>query len=135
MVRPTPGAGEIRSRIKACGVCRTDLHLQDGELPGIASPVIPGHEIVGVVDMLGTNVRALAVGDRVGVPWLGHTCGRCEFCRAGTEDLCDHAQFTGYTRPGGFATCVVVGANYAFKLGPTPDAAALAPLLCAGLIG
>lgn len=132
---PLPGEGEIRLRIKACGVCRTDLHVQDGGLPDIALPVIPGHEIVGTVDMLGTNVRDLSVGDRVGVPWLGRTCGECDFSRAGSENLCDHAQFTGYTRPGGFATSVVVDARYAFKLGATPDDAALAPLLCAGLIG
>ncbi len=132
---PLPGTGEVRIRVAACGVCRTDLHVQDGELPGVVCPVIPGHEIVGHVDRLGTGVTHLAVGDRVGVPWLGHTCGCCAYCLRGEENLCDHAEFTGYTRNGGFATLAVVDAHYAFRLAPGTDDVAVAPLLCAGLIG
>ncbi len=132
---PQPGAGEVRLRVEACGVCRTDLHLVDGELPKTDLPMIPGHEIVGIVDALGEGVTALAVGDRVGVPWLGHTCGTCRYCRAGAENLCDTPQFTGYTRPGGFASRVVAAAAYCIPLGHDGDPVAVAPLLCAGLIG
>ncbi len=132
---PQPGAGEVRLRVEACGVCRTDLHLVDGELPKTDLPMIPGHEIVGIVDALGEGVTALAVGDRVGVPWLGHTCGTCRYCRAGAENLCDTPQFTGYTRPGGFASRVVAAAAYCIPLGHDCDPVAVAPLLCAGLIG
>jgi len=130
-----PGAGEIRVRIGACGVCRTDLHLLDGELPDPAWPVIPGHEIVGRIDAIGSGVTSLELGQRVGVPWLGHTCQVCSFCRAGRENLCDRPLFTGYTRDGGYATAAIADARYAFPLGEGGTDAALAPLLCAGLIG
>lgn len=132
---PAPGTGEVRIQVAACGVCRTDLHVQDGDLPDIELPLIPGHEIVGYVERLGPGVSGLAVGDRVGVPWLGHTCGDCAYCRSGAENLCDRAEFTGYTRNGGFATLVVVDARFALKLPPGQDDIAFAPLLCAGLIG
>ncbi len=130
-----PGPGEVRVRITACGVCRTDLHVRDGELPGIKYPIIPGHEIVGRVDLLGEGVTSLATGERVGIPWLGHTCGQCAYCRAGRENLCDAPLFTGYTRDGGFATSTIADARFVFPLGEAGDDAALAPLLCAGLIG
>jgi len=130
-----PGPGEVRVRVSACGVCRTDLHVLDGELPGIKYPIIPGHEIVGRVAALGAGVGALAVGERVGIPWLGHTCGICPFCRAGRENLCDRPLFTGYTRDGGYATEVIADARFVFALGDEGEDAALAPLLCAGLIG
>src|SRR6476469_6246686 len=101
---PVPAAGEILIEISACGVCRTDLHVVDGDLPDPRLPIIPGHEIVGIVDAVGSHVRGLAVGDRVGIPWLGHSCGRCTYCLAGHENLCDRPLFTGYTRDGGFAS-------------------------------
>jgi len=132
---PRPGAGEIRVRIGACGVCRTDLHLLDGELPNPAWPVIPGHEIVGRVDAVGAGVESLEPGQRVGIPWLGYTCSVCGHCRAGRENLCDRPLFTGYTRDGGYATATIADARYAFPLGDAGTDAALAPLLCAGLIG
>jgi alcohol dehydrogenase, propanol-preferring len=132
---PTPGPGEVRIRVAACGVCRTDLHVVDGELPDIPYPIIPGHEVVGRVDALGAGVADLAVGMRVGVPWLGFTCGECFYCRAGKENLCDRPKFTGYTRDGGFASHLVADARYCFALGEEGDDVALAPLLCAGLIG
>ncbi|MGA2079626.1 MAG: zinc-dependent alcohol dehydrogenase family protein [Holophaga sp.] len=130
-----PGAGEIRVRVAACAVCRTDLHVVDGELPDPRLPIIPGHEIVGRVDVVGPGVEHLRHGDRVGIPWLGGTCGTCAYCRDGRENLCDHPTFTGYTRDGGFATAAVADARYAFPLGERGEDAALAPLLCAGLIG
>ena len=130
-----PGAGEIRVRVAACGVCRTDLHVLDGELPHIPYPITPGHEIVGRIDYLGDGVEHLQLGQRVGIPWLGHTCGHCPYCRAGRENLCDHPLFTGYTRDGGFATAAIADASYAFPLGEDGDDVAMAPLLCAGLIG
>lgn len=132
---PLPGNSEVRLRVEACGVCRTDLHIIDGELPGVVPPVVPGHEIVGIVDRLGTGVSALAIGDRVGVPWLGHTCGMCRYCTGGAENLCDSPQFTGYTRPGGFASHVIAAAAYCIPLTGYTDPVAVAPLLCAGLIG
>ena len=132
---PVPGPGAVRIAISACGVCRTDLHVVDGELPGISYPIVPGHEVVGRVDMLGPGVAALKIGDRVGVPWLGHTCGECVYCRGGQENLCDRPLFTGYTRDGGFASHLVADARYCFPLGETGDDVAIAPLLCAGLIG
>jgi propanol-preferring alcohol dehydrogenase len=132
---PLPGPGEIRIRIEACGVCRTDLHLVDGELPNPKLPVIPGHEIVGRIDALGPNVGDLAAGMRVGIPWLGSTCGTCAYCASGQENLCDRPVFTGYTRDGGYATSAIADACYAFPLDEKGSAAALAPLLCAGLIG
>jgi len=130
-----PGPGEIRVKISACGVCRTDLHVVDGELPNPTLPIIPGHEIVGRVDMIGERVDTFKVGERVGVPWLGFTCGVCAYCLAGRENLCDRPLFTGYTRDGGFATATIVDARYAFALGEAGGDASLAPLLCAGLIG
>ena len=132
---PLPGPGEIRLRVGACGVCRTDLHVVDGELPGAVLPIVPGHEIVGRVDALGAGVQGLRIGERVGVPWLGHTCGACPYCIGGHENLCDRPLFTGFTRDGGYATAVVADARYAFPLGEEGDDTALAPLLCAGLIG
>ncbi|HUH89609.1 MAG TPA: zinc-dependent alcohol dehydrogenase family protein [Lysobacter sp.] len=132
---PLPGNGEVRLRVEACGVCRTDLHVIDGELPRVVPPVVPGHEIVGIVERLGAGVSALAIGDRVGVPWLGHTCGTCRYCRGGAENLCDSPQFTGYTRPGGFASHVIAAAAYCIPLTGYTDPVAVAPLLCAGLIG
>jgi propanol-preferring alcohol dehydrogenase len=130
-----PGPRQVRVKIAACGVCRTDLHVVDGELPGPRVPIIPGHEIVGRVDALGEGVTALRIGERVGVPWLGHTCGTCPYCRAGRENLCDHPLFTGYTRDGGFASATIVDADFAFPLGEAGSDVSLAPLLCAGLIG
>jgi propanol-preferring alcohol dehydrogenase len=132
---PQPGPGEVSVKVAACGVCRTDLHVVDGELPDPKLPIIPGHEIVGRIDALGAGVDWLNVGDRVGVPWLGHTCGVCPYCMGMQENLCDNPVFTGYTRDGGFATATVVDARYAFPLGELGDDVALAPLLCAGLIG
>ena len=132
---PIPGDGQIRVRVSACGVCRTDLHVVDAELPGIKYPIIPGHEIVGRVDLVGGNVTTHQVGDRVGIPWLGYTCGVCRFCMEGMENLCDHPLFTGYTRDGGFATAAIADARFAFPLGEAGNDVALAPLLCAGLIG
>ena len=132
---PVPGPGEVRVKVNACGVCRTDLHVVDGELPKMRYPIIPGHEVVGRVDAIGGGVSDLSIGMRVGVPWLGSTCGSCPYCRKLEENLCDHPQFTGYTRDGGFATHLVADARYCFPLGETGDDAALAPLLCAGLIG
>src|ERR1700684_1338843 len=130
-----PGPGEIRVRVAACGVCRTDLPVVDGELPSPKLPIIPGHEIVGRIDAVGPGVETLRAGQRVGIPWLGHTCGVCPYCIAGQENLCDRPLFTGYTRDGGFATATIADARYAFPLGETGDDVALAPLLCAGLIG
>ncbi len=130
-----PGPGEIRVKILACGVCRTDLHVLDGELPDIKRPIIPGHEIVGRIDALGDGVQGLRLGERVGIPWLGHTCGICPYCLGHRENLCDHPLFTGYTRDGGFATATIADARFAFPLGETGEDVALAPLLCAGLIG
>ena len=126
---PQPGPGEIRVKISACGVCRTDLHVVDGELP---DPKVP---IVGRIDSIGTGVDDLKIGERVGVPWLGHTCGVCPYCLEHRENLCDHPLFTGYTRNGGFATMVIADARFAFPLGETGSDVSLAPLLCAGLIG
>ena len=130
-----PGPGQIRLKVSACGVCRTDLHVVDGELANPRTPIIPGHEIVGRIDAIGSGVADLRLGERVGVPWLGHTCGVCSYCRAQRENLCDDPLFTGCTRDGGFATAVVADARFAFPLGEAGDDVALAPLLCAGLIG
>jgi alcohol dehydrogenase, propanol-preferring len=130
-----PGPGEIRVKVTACGVCRTDLHVVDGELPHPVLPIIPGHEIVGRIDAMGVDVKGLQLGERVGVPWLGHTCGVCPYCQMQRENLCDRPLFTGYTRDGGFATATVADARFAFPLGESGDDIALAPLLCAGLIG
>jgi propanol-preferring alcohol dehydrogenase len=130
-----PGPGQIRVKVAACGVCRTDLHVVDGELPDPKTPIIPGHEIVGRIDALGAGVEGLKMGERVGVPWLGHTCGVCPYCASSRENLCDQPLFTGYTRDGGFATATIADARFTFPLGETGGDVALAPLLCAGLIG
>jgi propanol-preferring alcohol dehydrogenase len=132
---PEPGRGQVRIRVRACGVCRTDLHLLDGELPDPGRPVVPGHEVVGAVEAMGEGVEALAPGDRVGVPWLGWTCGICEPCREGRENLCERARFTGYTIDGGYAEAAVADARYCFPIPPGPSDVEAAPLLCAGLIG
>jgi propanol-preferring alcohol dehydrogenase len=131
----TPGAGEIRVKVVACGVCRTDLHVVDGELPDPQVPIIPGHEIVGRIDAIGPRVEGLHLGQRVGIPWLGHTCGVCPYCVSQRENLCDQPLFTGYTRDGGFATATVADARFAFPLSETGTDVEIAPLLCAGLIG
>jgi propanol-preferring alcohol dehydrogenase len=130
-----PGPGQIRVKVAACGVCRTDLHVVDGELPDPHVPVIPGHEIVGRIDAIGAGVEGLEMGERVGIPWMGHTCGICPYCRMQRENLCDHPIFTGYTRDGGFATAAVADARFALPLGEAGSDLSLAPLLCAGLIG
>ncbi len=133
--RPEPGPGEVRIDVSACGVCRTDLHLVDGELPDPKVPVIPGHEIVGRVVAHGPGVGAPAIGTRVGVPWLGTTCGRCGYCTSGRENLCADARFTGYQRDGGYAESVVADARFVLPLPDRYDDLHAAPLLCAGLIG
>jgi len=133
--QPEPGPGEVLVQVTACAVCRTDLHVVDGELPRPKLPVIPGHEIVGRVAGLGPGVQGVVMGQRVGVPWLGWTCGQCDFCQTGRENLCSSAQFTGYTRDGGYAEYVVADARYCFRLPDRGDDVATAPLLCAGLIG
>ena len=130
-----PLSGQIRLRVTACGVCRTDLLVVDGELPDPKLPIIPGHEIVGRIDAIGDGVEGLQLGQRVGVPWLGHTCGVCPYCRSHAENLCDQPLFTGYTRDGGYASATIADARFAFPLGEQGDDVALAPLLCAGLIG
>ncbi|HXL48244.1 MAG TPA: zinc-dependent alcohol dehydrogenase family protein [Xanthobacteraceae bacterium] len=131
----TPASGEILIEVAACGVCRTDLHVVDGELPNSNLPIVPGHEIVGRVAAIGAGAAGLALGERVGVPWLGSTCGICVYCRSGRENLCDRALFTGYTRDGGYATHALADARYCFPLPARQDDAEAAPLLCAGLIG
>lgn len=133
---PEPGTGELRLRVLACAVCRTDLHVVDGDLPLPVIPIVPGHEIVGEVEALGAGVLAHRIGDRVGVPWLGHSCGHCAFCASGCENLCDAPRFTGYHRDGGFASHVIAEADFCLPLDMlTQEPARIAPLLCAGLIG
>lgn len=132
---PRPEAGQVLLRVRACGVCRTDLHIVDGELPDPKLPLILGHEVVGVVVQVGEGVERFRVGDRIGVPWLGWTCGRCRYCRRGRENLCDHARFTGYTMDGGYAEYAVADQRYCFRLPEAYGDAEAAPLLCAGLIG
>jgi alcohol dehydrogenase, propanol-preferring len=132
---PEPGSGEVRLRVTACGVCRTDLHLLDGELPDARWPIVPGHQIVGRIDRVGAGVSGFSVGDRVGVPWLGGTCGVCRFCATERENLCDRASFTGCHRDGGFAEYAVADARFCFALPDALEDVAAAPLLCAGLIG
>jgi propanol-preferring alcohol dehydrogenase len=127
--------GEVRLRVKACGVCRTDLHIADGDLPELRSPVVPGHEIVGIVAEVGAGVAHFRIGDRVGVPWLGWTCGHCGYCTTGRENLCATARFTGYHIDGGYADEAIADARYCFALPDRYADAAAAPLLCAGLIG
>lgn len=132
---PVPGPKELLVRVEACAVCRTDLHVVDGDLKNPKLPLVPGHEIVGIVEAVGEGQPASRIGSRVGIPWLGHTCGHCDYCRSHTENLCDEPLFTGYTRDGGFATHVVADNDYAFDLPLDADPVSLAPLLCAGLIG
>jgi alcohol dehydrogenase, propanol-preferring len=132
---PKPRANEILIQILACAVCRTDLHIVDGELPNPKLPLVPGHEIVGVIVEKGKNARRFKIGQRVGVPWLGWTCGKCGFCRSGRENLCDRAQFTGYTRDGGYAEFTVADERFCFPIPQNYSDAEAAPLLCAGLIG
>lgn len=132
---PEAGAGCIQLQVEACGVCRTGLHLVDGELPDPVLPMIPGHEIVGRVRALGEGVDGFRIGQRVGVPWLGWACGTCRFCLSGRENLCDNARFTGYQIPGGYAEYAMADARFCFPLPEQGDAAELAPLHCAGLIG
>ena len=132
---PIPAPGQVRVRVGACAVCRTDLHVVDGDLTEPALPLVPGHEIVGTVDALGAGVTGFVSGQRVGIPWLGWTCGTCEFCATGRENLCGRARFTGYTIDGGYAEHAVADARFCFPLPGAMDDAAAAPLLCAGLIG
>jgi propanol-preferring alcohol dehydrogenase len=132
---PQPGRGQLLLRVEACGVCRTDLHLIDGELPDPVLPMVPGHEIVGRVVASGGGVEGVATGQRMGVPWLGWTCGHCAFCARRRENLCDKARFTGYQIQGGYAEYTVADARYCFPMDDAADAAEAAPLLCAGLIG
>jgi alcohol dehydrogenase, propanol-preferring len=132
---PRPGAGQVLIRVHACAVCRTDLHIIDGELPHPKLPLIPGHEIVGSVVETGPDVDRFQVGDRVGVPWLGWTCGVCDYCRGGRENLCDRARFTGYQIDGGYAELTVADQRYCFAIDISFGDVEAAPLLCAGLIG
>jgi alcohol dehydrogenase, propanol-preferring len=135
MPLPAPGRREVLIRVRACAVCRTDLHVVDGELPHPKLPLVPGHEIVGTVAAAGQDVDRFKEGDRVGVPWLGWTCGVCEYCRTGRENLCDRARFTGYQIDGGYAEFTVADERYCFPIHPSYADAEAAPLLCAGLIG
>ncbi len=132
---PSPGRGEIRVRVRACGVCHTDLHTVEGELPLPRLPLVPGHQIVGIVDGLGAGARQFREGDRVGIPWLYSTCGECPFCRKGLENLCERASFTGYDVDGGYAEAVVVSESFAYPLPEKFSDLEAAPLLCAGVIG
>jgi len=133
--QPVAGPGQVLIRVSCCGVCRTDLHIVDGELPWPGHPVVPGHEIVGRIDSVGTGVEKFRAGDRVGVPWLGWTCGTCHWCRSGRENLCETARFTGYHIGGGYAEYAVADARFVFALPPAMADEQAAPLLCAGLIG
>lgn len=132
---PAPGEGEVLVRVLACGVCRTDLHVVDGDLLFPKLPLIPGHEIVGIVEAVGSQVNQLAVKDRVGIPWMGWACGRCHFCQSHRENLCPNARFTGYTLDGGYAEFTVADARFCFRLPADYGGLSAAPLLCAGLIG
>src|SRR5438034_1298259 len=133
--RPEPGLGEILLAVHACGVCRTDLHVADGDLPHPKLPLVPGHEIVGTVAGLGADVRGWALGERAGVPWLGWPCGECRYCRTGRENLCQRARFTGYHLDGGYTEYTVADARYVFRIPADYQDLEAAPLLCAGLIG
>ena len=132
---PEPGPGDVLVRVRACGVCRTDLHVVDGDLPARALPITPGHEIVGIVEHVGRDVQDLTIGQRVGVPWLGRTCGSCAYCTTGRENLCPAARFTGYDIDGGYAEYAVADARFVFPLPEAYDDEHAAPLMCAGLIG
>ena len=135
MPLPAVGTGQLLVRVNACGVCRTDLHIVDGELPNPKLPLVIGHEIIGRVEQLGDSVNQFCVGDRVGIPWLGWTCNECQFCRGGRENLCERARFTGYTIDGGYAEFTVADARFCFSIPDEYDDVTAAPLLCAGLIG
>jgi propanol-preferring alcohol dehydrogenase len=135
LATPKPRTGEVLVQVRACAVCRTDLHVVDGELPKPKLPLIPGHEIIGVVSAMGDGVERFRLGVRVGIPWLGWTCGDCEYCRAGRENLCDQARFTGYTLDGGYAEYTVADQRYCFPIPDSYSDAEAAPLLCAGVIG
>ena len=132
---PQPGPGEVRLKVRCCAICRTDLHVIEGELPRRTLPIIPGHQIVGLVDALGPGCRRLKAGQRVGVAWLRHTCGTCDFCRCGRENLCESARFTGYHADGGYAEYAVVPEEFAYEIPPVFEDVEAAPLLCAGIIG
>jgi propanol-preferring alcohol dehydrogenase len=129
-----PGIGQIRIKVTACGVCRTDLHVVDGELAEPHVPIIPGHEIVGRIDAMGRGVENLTIGERVGIPWLGHSCGNCPYCHMQRENLCDHPVFTGYTRDGGYATAAIADARFAFPLGEAGSDVSLARLPEIGIV-
>ncbi|NLF00790.1 MAG: zinc-dependent alcohol dehydrogenase family protein [Anaerolineales bacterium] len=133
--RPEPGPGEVRLHVRTCGICHTDLHTVEGDLALPRLPIVPGHQIVGWVEARGQGAERFAEGERVGVPWLYHTCGRCEFCRRGQENLCREAQFTGLHAPGGYAEAMVVHQDFAYPIAAGPSDAEAAPLLCAGIIG
>ena len=135
VVRPTPGDDQVLVRVHACGVCRTDLHVVDGELTEPKLPIVPGHEVIGTVAEVGKGVERFAPGQRVGIPWLGYTCGKCRYCRAGQENLCAQARFTGYQIDGGYADYTLADQRYCFSVSGDYDATQAAPLLCAGLIG
>src|SRR5437667_87425 len=135
VAEPTPGEGEVRVRVSCCAICRTDLHVIEGDLPSAKLPVIPGHQVVGTIDQLGDGVRDLHIGDRVGVAWLRHTCGHCRFCTNGRENLCEYSKYTGYHADGGYAEYAVVPADFAYTIPPVFDDIDAAPLLCAGIIG
>ena len=132
---PAPQPNQVLARVSACAVCRTDLHVVDGELPNPKLPLIPGHEIVGRVEAVGGKVREFQIGQRVGIPWLGWTCGECEFCRSGRENLCNAAKFTGYTLDGGYAEFAVADERFSFAIPDSYEDAEASPLMCAGLIG
>ncbi len=132
---PVPGPGEVRVRVRACGLCRTDLHVIEGDLPPKRLPLIPGHQVVGVVDQLGAGAKRFQAGDRVGIAWLRHTCGLCAYCRGGRENLCESSQFTGYDADGGYADLAVVSEAFAYKIPDVFGDAEATPLLCAGIIG
>jgi propanol-preferring alcohol dehydrogenase len=135
LAMPQPGPGQLLIKVHACGVCRTDLHLADGELPEAKLPLVLGHEIVGTVEEVGSGVEGIAIGRRVGVPWLGYTCGVCHYCKSGRENLCEQARFTGYHLDGGYAEYTLADARYCFTLPDGYSDEEVAPLLCAGLIG
>jgi alcohol dehydrogenase, propanol-preferring len=132
---PSPLGAEIRVRVKACGICRTDLHIIEGELPSLGQPIVPGHQIVGEVDALGPEASRFPIGERVGIAWLRHTCGHCVFCRSGKENLCESSRFTGYHSQGGFAEYAAVSEAFAYAIPDTFSDIEAAPLLCAGIIG
>jgi len=135
VAKPKPDAGQLLVRLSACAVCRTDLHIVDGELPDPKLPLIPGHQIVGHIEQVGTGVEKFSIGNRVGIPWLGWTDGKCAYCRSNRENLCDRARFTGYTIDGGYGEFVVADARFCFHLPEQYDDVDIAPLLCAGMLG